>query len=208
MLATAGWARDRRDSFLFPRSGTLQRAFLEATVPVGDLRYIKASYQHQTWFPIGKDFALMLNGEIGWAQAYSGKSVPFYKNFFAGGIGSVRGFEQSSLGPKVQQTDGDEDAIGGDRKLVGNVEFYFPIPGLGMDKSFRASVFLDTGYVWGEDEDGKEQKLSLSDLRYSTGLGFSWSSPMGPLKFSLGFPLNAKDGDKTQNFQFQLGSTF
>jgi outer membrane protein insertion porin family len=92
--------------------------------------------------------------------------------------------------------------------VVGNVEFYFPIPGVGLDKSFRASVFLDTGYVWGEDADGKEQKLSLSDLRYSTGLGFSWSSPMGPLKFSLGFPLNAKDGDKTQNFQFQLGSSF
>lgn len=208
LVGTAGWSRDRRDSFLFPRSGTFQRVFLEGTVPVGDLRYVKASYQHQTYFPIGKDFAFMLNGEIGWAQGYGGRSVPFYKNFFAGGIGSVRGYEQSSLGPKVVQPDGDEDAIGGNKKLVGNAEFFFPIPGLNMDKSFRASVFLDAGYVWGEDANGKEQKLSLSDLRYSTGLGFSWSSPMGPLKFSLGFPLNAKDGDKTQNFQFQLGSTF
>lgn len=208
LIATAGWARDARDSFLFPRSGTLQRVFLETTFPVADLRYYKASYQHQKWFPIGKDYALMLNGEIGWAQGYGGKSVPFYKNFYAGGIGSVRGFEQSSLGPKITQTDGDEDSLGGTKKLIGNAEFFFPVPGLGMDKSFRVSAFLDAGYVWGKDADGKEQKLSLSDLRYSTGLAFAWSSPMGPLKFSLGFPIKQEEGDKKQNFQFQFGSTF
>jgi outer membrane protein insertion porin family len=208
LVVTAGWARDGRDSFLFPRSGTLQRVFLEGTFPVADLRYYKASYQHQKWFPIGKDYALMLNGEVGWAQGYSGKRVPFYKNFYAGGIGSVRGFEQSSLGPKVTQADGDEDSLGGTRKLVGNAEFYFPVPGLGLDKSFRVSAFLDAGYVWGKDADGKDQKLSLSDLRYSTGLAFAWSSPMGPLKFSLGFPIKQEEGDEKENFQFQLGSSF
>jgi outer membrane protein insertion porin family len=208
VVASAGWARDRRDSFLYPRSGTMQKALLETTFPVADLRYVKASYQQQTWFPIGKDYALMLNGEIGWAHGYGNKTVPFYKNFYAGGIGSVRGFEQSSLGPKITQADGDEESLGGTRKLIGNAEFYFPVPGTGMDKSFRISAFFDAGYVWGEDADGKQQKFSLSDLRYSTGLAFSWSSPMGPLKFSLGFPLKKEEGDKAQNFQFQLGSTF
>lgn len=186
----------------------MQRLLLEGTAPVADLRYVKASYQHQTWFPIGKDFALMLNGEVGWAHGYGGKSVPFYKNFYAGGIGSVRGFEQSTLGPTITQTDGDKEALGGTRKLVGNVEFYFPVPGLGLEKSFRVSAFLDGGYVWGKDSTGKEQDLSLTDLRYSTGLAFAWSSPMGPLKFSLGVPIKKETGDKTQTFQFQFGSAF
>ncbi|MBL8446890.1 MAG: outer membrane protein assembly factor BamA [Zoogloeaceae bacterium] len=208
LVGTAGWSRDRRDSFLFPRSGTFQRLTFEGSLPVGDLRYVKASYQHQRWFPIGKDYALMLNGEIGWAVGYGDSRVPFYKNFFVGGIGSVRGFEQSSLGPRIQQSDGDRESLGGTRKIVANAEFFFPVPGAGLDKSFRVSTFLDTGYVWGRNEDGRDQSLRFSDLRYSTGLAFSWSSPMGPLKFSFGVPLKKETGDKTQTFQFQLGSTF
>ncbi|MCP5239004.1 MAG: outer membrane protein assembly factor BamA [Zoogloeaceae bacterium] len=204
LVGTVGWARDKRDSFLYPRAGTYQRFSVEAALPVGDLRYGKISYQHQHWIPIGaRDYALMLNGEAGWAHGYGGRTLPFYKNFFVGGIGTVRGFEQSSLGPTITQTDGSVDSLGGNRKLVGNAEFYFPIPGTGKEQAFRMSAFLDAGQVWGQDE-----KFSLSDLRYSTGLAFSWSSPVGPLKFSLGWPLKSEEGDKTQKFQFQLGSVF
>lgn len=202
LLATAGWARDTRDSFIYPRAGSFQRVLAEVAAPPGDLRYVKASYQYQHWLPIRRDEALMLNAEVGWADGYSDKPLPFYKNFYAGGIGSVRGFEQSSLGPKVIN-DGDLESIGGDRRLVANAEYYFPMPGSGMDRSFRLSVFVDTGWVWGPDED-----LDFGDLRYSAGLGLAWSSPIGPLKFSVAQPLNEKSTDETERFQFQLGSVF
>ncbi|WP_287365622.1 outer membrane protein assembly factor BamA [Thauera sp.] len=209
LLLTVGWSRDSRDSFIYPRKGTYQRLYGEVTVPVGDLRYGKLGYQHQHWFPLGRDYALMLNGDIGYAKGFGGKTVPFYKNYYVGGIGSVRGFDQGTLGPKFIDRDGDVTSSGGTRKLVGNAEFYFPMPGAGTDRSFRISAFFDAGYVWGEDPDtGKEQKIGFDDLRYSTGLAFSWSSPIGPLKFSLGYPLKKEKDDEIQRFQFQLGSVF
>jgi outer membrane protein insertion porin family len=198
LVATAGWSSDKRDSFIYPRAGTYQRVFAEAAVPPGKLRYLKLNYQYQHWFPIGSDQALMLNADLGWARGYGGKPLPFYKNFYAGGIGSVRGFEQSSLGPR----EGD-DAIGGTRLLAANAEYFFPLPGTGKDRSFRVSVFVDAGYVWGDGG-----KVEFGDMRYSTGLAFSWSSPVGPLKFSLAAPLKKQTGDDIQRFQFQMGSVF
>jgi len=202
LLASAGWARDTRDSLIYPRAGSFQRIYGETAIPPGKLRFTKLNYQYQHWFPIRRDEALMLNAEAGWAKGFGGKPLPFYKNFYAGGIGSVRGFEESSIGPKVGPAN-DREAIGGNRRLVANAEYYFPLPGAGTDRSFRMSVFLDGGYVWGEDD-----KLNFRDLRYSTGLAFSWSSPIGPLKFSLGHPLNKKSDDELQRFQFQLGTVF
>ncbi|NMG75019.1 outer membrane protein assembly factor BamA [Aromatoleum diolicum] len=200
LMASAGWARDTRDSVIYPRKGSYQRVFGEVAVPPGALKYAKVNYQYQHWFPFGRDYALMLNTDLGWAKGYGGKPLPFYKNFYAGGIGSVRGFEQSSIGPKDEVS---EDALGGNRRLIGNAEFYFPLPGSGMDRSFRMSAFVDVGTVWGSGD-----KANFGDLRYSTGLAFSWSSPIGPLKFSLGIPLKKQDGDELQKFQFQLGSVF
>lgn len=203
LVATAGWARDRRDSFLYPTSGVYQRASLEVATPVLDLRYARASYQHQHWFPFGGGHALMLNGDFGYAHGYDGKELPFYKNFYAGGIGSVRGYQQSTLGPRYLDANNYSRALGGNRRAVANAEYYFPMPGQGKDKSMRLSLFADAGYVWGPDD-----KVQASDLRYSAGLAFSWSSPVGPLKFSLGQALKKEDGDKTQKFQFQLGTVF
>lgn len=203
LVATAGWARDRRDSFLYPTSGIYQRASVEVATPVLDMRYVRASYQHQYWIPFGGGYALMLNGDVGYAHGYDGKELPFYKNFYAGGIGSVRGYQQSTLGPHYTDTNGYVRALGGNRRAVGNVEYYFPMPGTSKDKSMRLSVFGDAGYVWGADD-----QVRFSDLRYSAGLAFSWSSPVGPLKFSLGQALKKKEGDRTQKFQFQLGTVF
>ncbi|WP_018992030.1 outer membrane protein assembly factor BamA [Aromatoleum toluclasticum] len=213
LLASAGWARDTRDSVIYPRKGNFQRVFGEVAVPPGELQYAKINYQYQHWFPFGRDYALMLNTDLGWAKGYGGETLPFYKNFYAGGIGSVRGFEQSSIGPKdsraVLNPDGSVrraatgDSLGGNRRLIGNAEFYFPLPGSGTDRSFRMSAFVDAGTVWGSGGEAK-----FSDLRYSTGLAFSWSSPIGPLKFSLGIPLKKEKDDNLQKFQFQLGSVF
>ena len=115
----------------------------------------------------------------------------------------MRGYEQSTLGPRYTDSSGFVRSLGGNRRVVGNAEYYFPMPGSQKDKSMRLSLFADAGYVWGSDD-----KVRASDLRYSAGLAFSWSSPVGPLKFSLGQALKKEEGDRTQKFQFQLGTVF
>ncbi|HCX33760.1 MAG TPA: outer membrane protein assembly factor BamA [Rhodocyclaceae bacterium] len=205
LLSTAGWSRDKRDSLIYPTSGSLQRLSGELSLPGGELRFYRASYQHQRFFPIGRDYALMLNGEVGIGNGYNGKPLPFFKNYFAGGIGSVRGFDTASLGPRDVLAGGgiSEDALGGNRKVVLNGEFLFPFPGSGKDRSLRLGAFVDAGQVWAQG-----QKASFGDLRYAAGLSLAWSSPVGPLKLSIAQPINEKEGDRVQRFQFQLGTTF
>jgi len=141
----------------------------------------------------------MLSGEVGAGDGYTGKPLPFFRNYYAGGMGSLRGYKPSSLGPR----DLNGAYLGGNRKLVGSAEFLFPLPGSGRDRQFRLSTFVDGGQIF---EDGK--KIALSDLRYTAGLAAYWSSPMGPLKVSYGRPLNEKTGDMLQKFQFTFGQTF
>ncbi|MGP1675806.1 MAG: outer membrane protein assembly factor BamA [Burkholderiales bacterium] len=193
------WLRDQRDSALLPTKGTLVRAALEAGLPGGTLKYYKLTEQVQWHYPLSRTYTLMLNGEIGAAEGMGGKPLPFYKNFYAGGVTSVRGYDAYSLGPR----DINGDILGGNKRLVGNAEVLFPMPGTGLDRSMRLSVFLDAGQVYGTDE-----KMRLSELRYSTGLSFIWNSPLGPMRFSYGKPLNAKAEDKIQHLQFQLGQVF
>ena len=199
---TLNWVSDGKDSFFFPTSGTFQKAGVEVAVPGGDLTYYRANYQLQQYVPINSKFTLMLNGEYGQAAGYGGKDLPFFKNFYAGGVTSVRGYKASSLGPvTVDSTTGRTYRIGGDRRVVGNAELLWGLPGL--EKTARLGLFLDAGQVYGNG-----QNFSLSDLRYSTGISAAWISPIGPLKFSFGMPLNKKDDDKSEAFQFQLGTTF
>ena len=196
---TIGWIRDQRDSALLPTKGALVRASLEAGLPGGTLKYYKTTGQAQWYYPISRTYTLMLNGEIGAANGMSGKPLPFYKNLYAGGVTSVRGYDSYSLGPRDSQG----AFLGGNKRLVGNAEVLFPVPGTGVDRSMRMGVFLDAGQVFGADE-----KMRMSDLRYSTGLSFSWNSPMGPLRLSYGHPLNAKADDRIQHLQFQFGQVF
>ena len=197
--ASTSWARDSLNNRVMPTSGIVQRASAEVGLPGGDLKYYKLNYQHQWYHPISRNSTIMLNGEIGWANGYGGVPLPFFKNYFAGGVTSVRGYKTGTLGPK----DSNGDAIGGSKRLVFNAEYFFPLPGLGQDKSVRLSTFFDAGEIAATGT-----SLSASELRYSTGLGVTWVSPLGPLRFSLGFPLNAKEGDKREVFQFQFGSVF
>lgn len=193
------FARDSRDSLLYPTKGRYQRAFGEAGLPGGDLKFYKLGYQHQMFIPVGGNFTLMLNGEVGFGNGYGGKPLPFFKNFYAGGPTSVRGYETGSIGPR----DSNNESIGGNRRVVANAELLFPFPGLRNDKSVRLSVFTDAGTIYGSGE-----KFDLSRLRYSAGISVNWFSPIGPLKFSVAQPLNSKPGDKKEVFQFQLGSSF
>jgi len=197
---TLNWASDGRDSYFFPTKGTYQKIGVELSAPV-DLKYYRLSYQLQHYIPLNSKFTLMLNGEAGYANGYGGMELPFFKNFYAGGVNSVRGYKASSLGTPYIGTDGTQYHLGGNRKILGNAEVLWGFPG--MEKSFRMGWFFDAGQVYASGE-----KLDLSQLRYSTGLSASWISPMGPLKFSLGRPLNKKDGDQSELFQFQMGTTF
>jgi outer membrane protein insertion porin family len=196
---TIGWSRDTRDDVLYPNKGRLQSAFAEIGLPVGDLTYYKLSYvqQYFTPLPYTRDFILMLRGELGYGDGYQGKPLPFYKAYYAGGVGSVRGYETASLGPR----DIYGNVLGGKRKIVANAELFYPI--VKGDKSVRISVFADLGQIY---LDGNQP--NFESFRYSAGVGLAWNSPVGPLKFSYGFPLNEKPGDKIQRFQFQVGTVF
>ncbi|MDZ4212863.1 MAG: outer membrane protein assembly factor BamA, partial [Methylotenera sp.] len=204
VVASAGWAHDTRDNIMFTTNGVLQKLSGEISLPILDLNYYKIDYK-QAWFKnVYKDFTFMLNGEIGYADSYGNKNYPFFKNYFMGGVNSVRGYDNGSLGPKdIDPITGQDFAVGGTKRLLGNAELFFPVPGLKDSKQFRLSAFVDGGNVW-----GTESGYSLSDLRYSAGVGISWLSPFGPLKLVFAKPLNSKDGDNTQNLQFQLGSQF
>lgn len=196
---TIGWSKDQRDSALVPTRGRYQQANLEFGIPGGDLQYFRAYYQHQYFYPLSKSFTMAFNNEIGYGHGYGGKDFPVFKNYYAGGIGSVRGYETSTLGPR----DANGVAIGGASKFVGNVEFIFPLPGSGVDRTVRLFTFFDYGNVFAEG-----QPYKLGDMRYSTGFGLSWLSPIGPLKISMGFPIKRKAEDQTQRFQFQIGTAF
>ncbi len=199
LLGTIGWSRDSRDSAIYPMDGKVQRAFLEMALPVSDQRYMKFTMQQQTWFPLSKSVALLINGEAGIAGGYDDKPVPFFKNFYAGGVGSVRGYEPNSLGPR----DINGLYLGGDRRLVANAELLMPMPG-SKEKSVRLSAFVDGGIIYGvpsniPDTDG---------ARYSTGIALTWISPVGPLKISYAWPLAEQPNDRLQRFQFTLGQIF
>ena len=207
---TAAWQRDNRDSALIPTKGRYRRANLEVS-PAGTSTYYRTTYQDQYFIPLNmsKTATLALNGEINYGGALGGNAYPIFKNYFAGGIGTVRGYQAGSLAVSARSRGlGDTRfnlPIGGSARLIMNAELQMPFPGTGVDRSLRWFTFLDAGQVF-SPEDG--QKISLSDLRYSTGLGLSWISPVGPLKISLGYPINPQSFDRTQRFQFQLGTGF
>jgi outer membrane protein insertion porin family len=208
---TMGWAREERDNPISPTRGRYQRVNADLSV-LGDMTYAKVNAQYQQYFPLltGK-FTLGLNGEVGVGYGIMGKPFPVFKNFYGGGLGSVRVFEQNSLG----STDVTGSSNGGTKRLNLNAELYFPVPGTGNDKSLRIFAFADAGNVWRANQ-GSVTDLdrargytgTLSDLRASAGVGLSWISPVGPLKMSYGTPLRSFSGDKIQRFQFQIGTAF
>jgi outer membrane protein insertion porin family len=207
-VISGGWARDTRDDIIYPTRGRLQSFGVEVGLPLGDVPFYKVSYLQQgfTPLPIISDFVLMLRADLGYADGYQGKPLPFFRAFYAGGVGSVRGYETASIGPK----DINGNATGGKEKVVGNAEIFYPI--IKGDKSVRASVFFDAGMIRGipitNDNLSTNIESGYQNFRYSVGAGLAWNSPVGPLKFSYGYPLNPQPLDKIQHFQFQVGSVF
>jgi outer membrane protein insertion porin family len=196
LIGTVGWSRDGRDSAIYTTSGVLQRVGFEAAVPPAELRYYRATYRIDFWNPIGREDVLQLSGQIGYASGYADLPLPFYKNYYLGGIGSVRGYYTSSIGPK----DSLGNALGGPTMTAGSIEFYFPFPGLEKDKSVRLSVFVDAGQV--------SDNFDFGLTRFAGGLALSWYSPVGPIKISFARAINPRPEDRTQPFQFSLGTAF
>ncbi len=195
---TVGWSRDDRDSALAPNSGRYQRLNSEWSI-AGDARYVRANYQYQQYVPLNKKFTLAFNGELGWGKGMSDRPFPVFKNFYSGGLGSVRGFDQGTLGPR----DVTGASLGGPKKLTLNAELMAPFPGAGNDRTLRVFTFVDVGNVYGDNE-----KITFSDMRASAGVGLSWISPLGPLRIAFAQPVRKFAGDRIQKLQFQIGTSF
>jgi outer membrane protein insertion porin family len=198
IAATLGWARDGRDSVIAPSAGRYQRVFFEWSF-AGEVKYLKTNLQYQEYWALPLRLTLGLNAEVGIGKGLGGKPFPVFKNFYGGGLGTVRGFEQGSLGV----VDPTGAYIGGARRINLNSELYFPVPGTGNDRTLRIFAFGDVGNVWREDE-----TVTASSLRSSAGVGLSWISPVGPLKLSWAYPLRVQRNDRIQRFQFQIGTAF
>lgn len=195
---TVGWSRDSRDSALVPTAGRYTRVNVDYS-PFGDARYVRVNLQGQQYIPITRAFNFGVNAEIGYGGGFGGHPYPIFKNFYGGGLGTVRGFEQGSLGP----VDVTGAYIGGNRRFNLNNELYLPVPGANNDRTLRIFLYMDAGNVWGEG-----QAITLDSLRASAGLGISWVSPIGPLKLSYGAPIHKKPEDRIQRLQFQIGTAF
>lgn len=202
-----GWAKDTRDSAVAPNRGYMSN--LSGDFSTMDLRYYMLHASHQHYLPLTRSITFALNGAIDWGKTFGNKSFPVTKNLYAGGIGSVRGFEGASLGPRDTLTG---DYLGGSRRMIANAQLYLPFPGATRDRTLRWFLFADAGKVDNTDggcfhgRGGRVQ--DPCGWKYSAGLGLSWQSPLGPLQLSYGRALSVKEGDDKQAFQFQIGTAF
>jgi outer membrane protein insertion porin family len=201
-----GWARDTRDSALVPSTGRVLRVNGEWSVG-GDLRYARASTQYQQFYPISKKTTAALNFELAAGASTNSNSYPVFKNYYSGGLGSVRGFEQGSLTTAAQRAAavGSAAALatGGAKKVTLNAEILSPLPGGGNDRTLRWYGFWDIGGIYGADEG-----INMGDMRSSVGVGISWISPVGPLRLAFARPVRQFENDKIQYMQFQIGTSF
>ncbi|WP_110666973.1 outer membrane protein assembly factor BamA [Salinicola halophilus] len=216
---TASWTRNNLNRGIMPTAGSYQRVSLETAAPGSDAEYYKMRYRGQRLFELNPDWSVKFSSNLGYADTLgSGDPYPFYENFYSGGLGSVRGYTSNTLGPRTtERGDGDDDTLGGNVLVEGSAELIYPFPWVEDRRSLQTSIFLDAGNTYltdcydvvdGDGPSSCESGVNLDDLRYSLGLGLSWLTPVGPLTFSVAKPLNEKDGDDPQVFQFSLGQTF
>lgn len=196
----AGYSFNTLNKAFLPTEGIRHRVSADLAIPGSDLEYYSLNYLGESFTPLSKtrDVSLAMKTNLGYGSGYGDSDgLPFLKNFFAGGIRSVRGFEYNSLGPR----DEDSEQIGGNVLVTGSVSLQFPLPGVKETDQTRISVFTDAGQVYDDEFDP-------SDLRYSTGVALAWMTPIGPLSFTYAKALNASSTDQTEGFQFSIGSSF
>jgi outer membrane protein insertion porin family len=199
LLGTLSYIHDTRNRSLFPNKGQRQSIAVEVGFPGSDLQFYKLKYRAKFYQPITDDITFALKGNVSYGKGMGdSKDLPFYENFYAGGIGSVRGYDHNSLGPK----DSNGASRGGNLSTTITAEIQFPMPFLGDVKGLKASAFVDGGNVFND-------KFDADEMRYSAGVSTTWMTPLGaPLTVSYSKPLNAKDGEETSKVQFSLGATF
>lgn len=214
------WFRDSRNRFFSPTAGSLTKLTGELVLPPSELQYYKINAQYQRYFPLTQAFTLMVNGELGYGNTYKGSKTnpvtdsegriisgerlgfPFFENFYSGGVRSVRGFRDNTLGPRLMS--GSELLpVGGALSVIGNVEFLFPTPFAKGADTIRLGAFFDVGNVYKDFDD-----FDAGELRYSAGLTMQWRAPVGPIVINLAYPLNAKEGDDVERIQFSFGNQF
>ncbi len=212
----SGWNYNALDQYIFPTQGFIQSVNGQFAVPANrhSLEYYKVSERSHLFLPVSENhrYVFSLRGEVGFGAGYGDTDgLPFYENYYAGGIGTVRGYEGNDLGPR----DSGDDPIGGNLLIDGTASFIFPLPGVD-NEDLRTSVFLDAGNVYntsygGDDYDGtlEETTPSFDTLNYSVGLGVTWRIPLlGPMQFSLAKTINAQQGAGAQPFNFNIGTSF
>ena len=221
-----GWQSSTLNRGLFPTRGRAQSLGLEASVPGSSLEFWKIIYRGEQYFPFIGGLALRLRGELGYGGGYGGtQDLPFYEHFFAGGFGSIRGFEQSTLGPRttnpVVDRDGNAlpanylrpegDPFGGNLLVEASLEVILTLPFVEENRQFRPVLFVDAGNVFNTNCPQVSVNcfgFGFDEFRYSAGFGITWLTGMGPMTFGIAKPFNAKDIDETEQFQFELGRTF
>jgi len=207
-----GIKTDTRDNVLTPTEGMLTMYTATLTAPVMDLQYYKLNASSEYYKPLDQNrkFTLKLRGSLGYAQEYGDEDYPFFKNFFMGGVRTVRGYRASSIGPKYFNNSVNRwFTTGGTTSVNLSAELYFPIPGVKDNQAFRLSTFIDAGGVFSDNESlTTNDQYEKGEMRYSYGLGLMWNSPFGPLQVSIAEPVNADGKDRIQRFQFGMGSSF
>lgn len=194
------WAHDTRDRTIFPTSGGLSQIAAEIALPGSTAEFYKLDYRGIVYFPLSSWLTWSVGGEVGYGEGYGGTDgLPFFENFYAGGLRSVRGYKANTLGPRYSNN----DPSGGAFKTVANTQLILPVPFIEKAENVRLAAFFDIGNVFPTIDE-----FDAGELRYSVGVSGLWVSPFGPLVLSVGVPLNEKSGDEAENFQFSFGIPF
>ena len=207
------WTRSTLNGSTFATKGQYHKVSVQASLPISDLEYYKITYDGKYYQPITDGYFLKFRSKLGYGSGYGNSTLPFLKNYYAGGISTLRGFSYGSLGPySTPTTDDDPTRIGGNILLTYGVDFYFPMP-LVEDKSqFRSSLFIDAGNVFTDHclsaNTNCTEGIVWDDIRYSTGIEFDWMTPIAPLRFIWGWPLDRRSDDDVQTFAFTIGYNF
>ncbi|MCB1644504.1 MAG: outer membrane protein assembly factor BamA [Pseudomonadales bacterium] len=216
LTLSASYSMSALNRGLLPTAGKSQSLSFEMTVPGSDLEFYRLNYNGQIFFPLIRGLVLRLRTDLGYGDSYgSSTAYPFYKHFYAGGFGSVRGYESNSLGPRSTPSPNDifskPDPIGGNVLIDGSAEILFPLPFVEDQRQLKSAFFVDAGNVFNTSCPAISQiclDISEGELRYSAGLAVTWITGFAPISFSISKPFNKKPGDDAEVFQFELGRTF